>query len=62
MQDFVQTRLNPVLEKGYYATITDEKLNSVKAKRIRESYMYFRSSSTPGAMEGVDIDFLSLDE
>lgn len=62
MNDFVQTRLDPVLEKGYYSTIIDKDNNSRQVKRIRSSFLYFRSSSTPGALEGVDIDYLSLDE
>ena len=62
MRKFVQTRLDPVLEKGYYSTIVDKDINSLTAKRIRDSYMYFRSSSRPGALEGVDIDLLALDE
>ena len=58
MRKFVQTRLDPVLEKGYYSTIVDKDINSLTAKRIRDSYIYFRSSSRPGALEGIDIDYL----
>ena len=52
MQKFVQTRLDPLLEKGYYSTIIDKDINSLKAKRIRDSYLYFRSSSKPSTLEG----------
>src|SRR5690606_17227063 len=48
--------------KGYYKTIIDEDVNSLSAKRIRDSFIYFRSSSKPGALEGIDIDYLSMDE
>lgn len=62
MKRFVQTRLDPVLQKGYYSTIVDDKVDSLSAKRIRDSFIYFRSSSRPGALEGIDIDYLSMDE
>lgn len=62
VNDFVKSRLNPLLENGYYKTITDPDANSLEVKKIRNSYMYFRTSSKPGSTEGVDIDYLSLDE
>lgn len=62
MKKFVQTRLDPVLAKGYYSTILDPKINSQDAKKIRDSFIYFRTSSKPSAVEGVDIDYLSMDE
>lgn len=62
MTKFVQTRLDPVLQRGYYSTIIDPEVDSLKAKKIRNSFLYFRSSSKPGAVEGVDIDYLSMDE
>ena len=60
MTKFVQTRLDPVLERGYYKTIVNPDVNSLKAKQIRNSFLYFRTSSKPGAVEGVDIDYLSI--
>lgn len=60
MTKFVQTRLDPVLQRGYYSTIIDPEVDSLKAKKIRNSFLYFRSSSKPGAVEGVDIDYLSI--
>lgn len=62
MKKFVQTRLDPVLAKGYYSTILDPKIDSQDAKKIRDSFIYFRTSSKPSAVEGVDIDYLSMDE
>lgn len=49
---FVQTRLDPLLERGYYSQIIDPKINSLEAKRIRDSVVYFRTSSKPSAVEG----------
>ena len=62
MEEFVATRLNPVLSEGYYSTILDEKSDSLKKKRIRNSFLIFRSASKGSAVEGIDIDYLSLDE
>ena len=49
-----------MLEKGYYATINDKTKDSISEKKIRDSFLIFRSSSKAGAVEGVDIDFLSF--
>lgn len=62
MRDFVQSRLDPVLEKGYYSTLVNPDYNSLKQKRIRNSTLFFRTSSKPGAVEGIDVDYISLDE
>jgi len=62
MEEFVATRLNPVLAEGYYASILDEKSDSLKKKRIRDSFLIFRSASKGASVEGIDIDYLSLDE
>lgn len=62
MQIFTQSRLDPVLNKGYYSTIINPDLNSMKLKQIRNSFIYFRSSSKPGALEGLANDYLILDE
>ncbi|AYJ75138.1 putative terminase large subunit [Bacillus phage BSP36] len=62
MKDFVSTRLNPLLEQGYYATIADKSIDSLEKKKLRNSFLLFRSSSKGAAVEGVDIDYLSLDE
>jgi len=60
MKDFVSTRINPLLESGYYSTITDKNIDSLEKKKIRNSFLLFRSSSKGAAVEGVDIDYLSL--
>ena len=52
MKRFVQTRIDPVLARGYYSTIVDPNVNSLEAKKIRDSFVYFRTSSKPGAVEG----------
>ena len=62
MKEFVQTRLDPTLEQPYFKSIVDKDYNSVQLKRFRNSSLFFRTSSKPGSVEGVDIDFLSLDE
>jgi phage terminase large subunit GpA-like protein len=62
MKDFVSTRLNPLLESGYYGSITDSSVDSLEKKKLRNSFLMFRSSSKGAAVEGVDIDYLSLDE
>jgi len=62
MKDFVSTRLNPLLESGYYGSITDKATDSLEKKKLRNSFLMFRSSSKGAAVEGVDIDYLSLDE
>lgn len=49
---FVKTRLDPALSKGYYNTILDEGTNSQEVKKLRNSFVFFRTSSKPGAFEG----------
>lgn len=62
MNDFVSTRINPLLSNGYYSSITDKRMDSNKRKRIRDSIIYFRSSSKASAVEGVDVDVIFMDE
>lgn len=62
MKKFVQSRLNPVLEKPYFNTIIDKDQDSLSFKKIRNSSIFFRTSSKASTVEGVDIDYLSLDE
>jgi DNA-directed RNA polymerase subunit RPC12/RpoP len=62
MQDFVQMRLNSILDTiPYYRTLTSD-VNSVQVKKIRDSYLTFRTSSAPRALEGVNADLVLLDE
>jgi len=62
MKDFVGTRIDPILQKGYYSTILDKDVDSLQKKKIRNSFIFFRSSSKGSAVEGVDVDWLALDE
>lgn len=62
MKKFVQSRLNPVLEKRYFTDIVNWDKDSLGYKQIRNSSLFFRTSSKPGTVEGVDIDFLAMDE
>lgn len=62
LKTFIKTRLDPVLAKGYYSTLINDKDNTQEQKKIRNSFLIFRSSSKAGAVEGIDIDYLSLDE
>jgi hypothetical protein len=62
MEQFVSTRFDPVLKEDYYASLLDPNHDSYKKKKIRDSFLFFRSSSKASAVEGVDIDFLALDE
>lgn len=62
LEGFIQTRLNPVMHSGYYNTILNPEQDSLKTKQIRNSFMIFRSSSKSASVEGVDVDYLSLDE
>lgn len=61
--DFVRTRLNPVLhENDYFKSILDPQSDSMEVKRIRDSFMMFRSSWGGALGEGADLDFLAMDE
>ena len=73
MQTFTQTRLDPVISSSaYYKSIMDDyqeldkgktkKINSVRQKKLRNTYIIFRSSSTPKQVEGVDADIVFMDE
>ena len=63
MQDFIKMRLNPVLESvPYYRGIIDPNINSIDVKKIRNSFMTFRTSSKSSALEGVNADIIFLDE
>lgn len=63
VSDFVKTRLNPVLDGNeYFTSILDKQMNSLEVKKIRESFMLFRSAWGSALGEGADIDFLAFDE
>ena len=59
LKTFIKTRLDPVLARGYYSTLVNDKDNTQEQKKIRDSFVIFRSSSKAGAVEGIDIDYLS---
>lgn len=62
MQDFVQMRLNSILDTiPYYRSLTSD-VNSLQVKKIRDSYLTFRTSSVPRTLEGVNADMVLLDE
>ena len=54
MKKFVQSRLNPVLEKEYFKDIVNWDKDSLGYKQIRNSSMFFRTSSKASTVEGVD--------
>jgi hypothetical protein len=61
--DFVKTRMNPVLDNNpYFKTIIDPMMNSIEVKKIKDSFMMFRSAWGGALGEGVDADFLAFDE
>lgn len=62
MQDFIQMRLNSILDTvPYYKSLLQD-VNSMNVKRIRDSYLTFRTSSVPRTLEGVNADMILLDE
>lgn len=62
LKKFVASRLNPVLDKPYFKDIVNWNNESLGYKQLRNSSLFFRTSSKPGSVEGVDIDFLAMDE
>lgn len=62
MHDFVQMRLNSILDTvPYYRTLLTD-VNSSEVKKIRDAYLTFRTSSVPRTLEGVNADMILLDE
>jgi hypothetical protein len=63
VNDFVKTRLNPVIDSNpYFKSIVDKNVDSMEVKKIRDSFMMFRSAWGSALGEGADIDFLAFDE
>lgn len=62
LNDFIKQRLFPEFEKGYYATLVDHNKMTQNMMMIRDSTLMFRTSSQGSSMEGMDIDYVSLDE
>lgn len=62
LEDFVAQRLQPEFNQGYYRSlIYDPKSMTLKKMKIRDSTLVFRSSSSGATMEGLDLDYVSLD-
>lgn len=59
MKKFVQSRLNPVLEKPYFRDIVNWDKDSLGYKQIRNSSLFFRTSSKASTVEGVDKHYCS---
>ena len=62
LKTFYKTRISPEFESGYYSTLSDDNHMSQEQMSIRNSTLIFRSSSKGSSMEGIDVDFVSLDE
>lgn len=63
LEDFVAQRLQPEFNHGYYRSlIYDPKSMTLKKMKIRDSNLVFRSSSSGATMEGMDLDYVSLDK
>lgn len=59
----MKQRLFPEFESGYYRTlIKDPKETTQEMMKIRDSSLVFRTSRQGSSMEGLQVDFLSLDE
>lgn len=63
VSDFVKTRLNPIFDGNtYFKSILDPNMDSIEVKKIKNSFMLFRSAWGSALGEGADIDFLAFDE
>lgn len=57
MNDFSVTRVTPVFkDSAYLGSLLNPKVNSASTKKIGESYLLMRSSSSGSIGEGADID------
>lgn len=62
MKDFSNTRLQPAINGSEYLTGLMTGENNVALKKIGNSYIFLRSAYNGAAGEGVDADYLALDE
>lgn len=62
LTDFYKTRIVPEFQKGYYKSLVNKNSMSQNKMKIRNSDLFFRSSSSGSSMEGIDVDYVSLDE
>ena len=59
----MKQRLFPEFESDYYKTlIKNPKEMTLNMMKIRDSSLVFRTSRQGSSMEGLQVDFLSLDE
>lgn len=57
MNDFSTTRVNPVFKDSQYiGNLLSKEVNNVSTKKIGDSYLFMRSSSSGAIGEGVDAD------
>lgn len=63
LKTFYKTRIVPEFSSGYYSTIVDAVHGmSQEQMNIRNSTLIFRTSSQGGSVEGIDVDYVGLDE
>lgn len=63
MVDFSKSRISPVFQNSeYFESLVDKSLNSISTKKIGNSYLFMRSGWSGATGEGVDTDFLAIDE
>lgn len=63
MMDFSKSRIKPVLQASqYFDDMIDKSFDSITTKRILDSWLFMRSGWDGGLGEGVDTDFLAIDE
>ena len=62
LNDFTKSRFNAVLTDPYFKQIIDQNNNSMEMKRIRNTYLHFRTSSIASAAEGLDNSAVFIDE
>lgn len=63
MQDFSNTRVNPVFnESPYLSSLLSKEANNVALKKIGSSYLFMRSAWGSALGEGADLDILGFDE
>ena len=59
---FTKSRFNTVLNDPYFKEIIDQNNNSMEMKKIRNTYLHFRTSSIASAAEGLDNSSIFEDE
>lgn len=62
MVDFSKSRIKPVLQTPYFLDKVDKTMDSVTTKKILDNWLFMRSGWEGATGEGVDTDFLAIDE